>query len=243
MRAAGTGVVETSPGVEVGWGGGVAVAGAGVEVAAGGVGAVGKRSGGPTPGLGARVGVGVGGVAVAGRVGAAAEESGGPTPRVGMRVGVGAGRVAGDSANPATVAGVGVGTALHAVCPKDGATARSSRDSNLACKLRFLVLNTTVASEPLLGPTPNSQAKDALGFARALNTERRWVGAGPAGMSLRGESRGKIGGASVLDRDGRLTGSRSSRQHGPPRPLSPLRPLAYRIPSEPFPTENWGTCL
>ncbi len=129
LRAAGTGVVETSPGVEVGWVGGVAVACAGVEVAAGGVG---ERSGGPTPGLGARVGVGVG-----------------------------TGQVAGDSASPATVAGVGGGTASHAVCPKDSATARSRRDSNLACKLRFLVLNTTVTSEPLLGATPNSQAKDA----------------------------------------------------------------------------------
>ena len=45
----------------------------------------------------------------------------------------------------------------------------------------------------------------------------------------------------MLDRDGRLTGSRSSRQHGPPRPLPPLRPLAYRNPNESFPAESWGT--
>ena len=82
---------------------------------------------------------------------------------VGVGVGVGAGQVAGDSASPATVAGVGVGAASHAVCPKDSATARSRRDINLACKLRFLVLNTTVTSEPLLGATSNSQAKVADG--------------------------------------------------------------------------------
>ena len=73
---------------------------------------------------------------------------------MGVRVGIGAGRVSGDSASLATVAGVGVGAASHQVCPTDGAVGRSRRDSGLACKLRFLGLNTTVTSEPLSAATP-----------------------------------------------------------------------------------------
>ena len=59
----------------------------------------------------------------------------------------------------------GASAGSHPLCPADSASARSSSDNGLACKLRFVVPNTTATSQPLLAAAPNNHMLPRIGWA------------------------------------------------------------------------------